>query len=399
MYDLVCFSHLRWQFVFQRPQHLLTRFGRQRRVIYIEEPVWTSEPSHMESHDGGVGVVVLTAALQHGLAADEAERVQTAMIEAALAEHGVRDYVLWFYTPMAVALAHDLEPLAVVYDCMDELSAFKDASPELMARERQLLTWADVVFTGGHSLYEAKRDQHANVHAFPSSVDVPHFAAARGLQSEPRDMSDVPRPRFGFCGVIDERLDIELLEGVAAARPDWHFVMIGPVVKIDESSLPRRPNLHYLGPKDYSELPRYVSGWDVAIMPFALNAATRFISPTKTPEYLAAGKPVVSTPIADVVRTYGDRGLCRIADSVQSFVNACEAALEERDSAERLKKVDAFLAQGSWDATWQKMADVLDLAVRTRPKRSGTFLMRGVEGEARPAVASMRDTRAEEGSK
>jgi UDP-galactopyranose mutase len=243
-----------------------------------------------------------------------------------------------------------LRPLATVYDCMDELSAFKGAPRSLRENELALFERADLVFTGGHSLYEVKRDQHRNVYAFPSSIDAPHFAQARAAADEPEDQRDIPRPRLGFFGVIDERMDIELLDAVAQARPDWQLVMIGPVVKIDPAGLPRRANIHYLGGKTYAGLPAYLSGWDVALLPFARNESTRFISPTKTPEYLAAGKPVVSTPIRDVVRPYGEQGLVRVADTAEEFVEACEAAMGET----------------SWDQTWGRMNELVEDVVAAR---------------------------------
>jgi UDP-galactopyranose mutase len=242
---------------------------------------------------------------------------------------------------------------------MDELSGFAGAPAELRALETELLRRADVVFTGGQSLYEAKRHTHANIHAFPSSVDVEHFAQARRIASDPEDQAPLPRPRLGFFGVIDERMDLELLAGVADARPSWQIVMLGPVVKIDPASLPRRSNIHYLGAKTYQQLPYYIAGWDVALLPFARNEATRYISPTKTPEYLAAGKPVVSTSIRDVIRPYAHKGLARIADTVDGFVDACEAALIE-DATARLRDADVFLRQTSWDGTWARMRRLVD---------------------------------------
>jgi UDP-galactopyranose mutase len=245
---------------------------------------------------------------------------------------------------------------------MDELSAFKGAPPVLKQRERELMRRASLVFTGGQSLYEAKRRSHGNVYAFPSSVDVEHFAQARRRGVDPDDQTSIPHPRLGFFGVIDERMDLDLLDGLAAARPDWHLIMVGPVVKIDSSSLPQRANIHYLGPKTYRDLPRYISGWDVALMPFARNEATRFISPTKTPEYMAAGKPVVSTGIRDVVRPYGREGLVRIADDVPGFVSACSAAMSE-EAGQRHRQADAFLRQTSWDGTWNRMRLLVDGAI------------------------------------
>jgi len=353
--DLICLSHLRWRFVFQRPQHLLTRCARDRRVFYVEEPVFESAETvprlDVQNCDG---VHVAVPYLPSGLDEAEVAANQCQLLNQLIARERITRYVLWYYTPMALACTEHLQPLAVVYDCMDELSAFKHAPPALKRREAQLLAKADLVFTGGRSLYEAKRHAHPHVYAFPSSVDAKHFARARQIQSDPPDQAPLASPRLGFFGVVDERFDVDLLGGIAAAKPAWQFVILGPIVKIDPASLPAAPNIHYLGAKSYDDLPRYISGWDVALLLFARNEATRYISPTKTPEYMAAGKPVVSTSIRDVVVPYGQRGLVRIADQVPEFIAACEAALVE-DPVERTRQADAFLRQTSWDGTWAQM--------------------------------------------
>jgi UDP-galactopyranose mutase len=279
-FDVVCFSHLRWNFVWQRPQHLLERWARERRAFFVEEPVLGTGPRLDVRIDSGVHVVV--PHLPEGLDAEEVAAAQRELLEALLRDNDVSQYVLWLYTPMALELVDGLEPLATVYDCMDELSAFAGAPAELKTREASLLARTDIVFTGGQSLYEAKRQLHKKVYCFPSSLDVEHYLRAREPLSEPSDQRAIPQPRAGFFGVIDERIDLDLLEATAARQPDWHFVLIGPMAKIEPASLPQRPNLHYLGLKRYEELPSYLAGWDVAIMPFALNDATRFISPTKT---------------------------------------------------------------------------------------------------------------------
>jgi UDP-galactopyranose mutase len=377
--DLVCLSHLRWDFVYQRPQHLMSRFARDRRVFFVEEPMPDDGPSRLEVSERPGGVRVVVPRLPGGLTPEETEAAQAALLSGLLGEHGVAEYVLWYYTPMAVAFTHGLAPAAVVYDCMDELSLFRGAPRDLLEREARLLSAADLVFTGGQSLYEAKRERHPAVHAFPSSIEAEHFGQARNGIPHPEDQAALPQPRLGYFGVIDERLDLDLLAAVADFRPDWQLVLVGPVVKIDPATLPRRPNLHYLGMKDYGELPSYLAGWDVAMMPFARNEATRFISPTKTPEYLAGGRPVISTSIRDVVRPYGEMGLVEIADEPEAFVAAAErllAALRPgapgRDGW--LARVDEFLARGSWSQTWQQMSELIDSAVaarRTRPAAAG----------------------------
>ncbi|MET0791369.1 MAG: glycosyltransferase family 1 protein [Polyangiaceae bacterium] len=366
-YDLICLSHLRWSFVFQRPQHLLSRCARERRVYFFEEPVFVSGASRLDLTTTEEGVFVAVPQIEEGTNPDQIESLQAEMLRRLIATEQIERFVLWFYTPMALPIAEGLSPLAVVYDCMDQLTAFRGAPPELVERERQLLEKADVVFTGGHALYEEKQSLHGNIHPFPSSVDVPHFAAARAAQEAPDDQAAIPGPRLGFFGVVDERMDLELLAGVAAARPNWQLVVLGPVVKIDEDELPRLPNIHYLGSKSYRELPKYIAGWDVALLPFARNDSTKFISPTKTPEYLAAGKPVVSTSIRDVVRPYEQLGLVRIADSVDAFIAACEAALEE-PATPRIANADSFLSTLSWDKTWRGMRAHVDaiLAAATR---------------------------------
>ncbi len=358
-FDVVVLSHLRWNFVFQRPQHLLSRCARQRRVFFVEEPMVSDGPAHMDVTTPRPGVWVAVPHLPEGTSAREAEVIQRRLLDELLAERRVHSFVLWYYTPMAMAFSRHLAPLATVYDCMDELSAFAGAPPEMQAREKELLAQADLVFTGGQTLYEAKRGQHPHVFAFPSSVDVVHFARARRIPLDPADQCDIPHPRLGFFGVIDERMDLDLLVGIAKARPAWQIVMIGPVAKVDPATLPQAPNIHYLGPKEYGDLPSYLAGWDVALLPFAINESTRFISPTKTPEYLAAGKPVVSTPIRDVVRPYGVRGFVRIAGTIPGFVAAVEDALLE-DATARIRRVDTFLGQESWDRTWDCMCRLIE---------------------------------------
>ena len=374
--DVVCLSHLRWDFVYQRPQHLMSRFARDHRVFFFEEPEHHDSPARLDISERPGGVRVAVPRLPHGLSAEQAEAAQRDLLQGMLADHGIADYILWYYTPMALGFSGGLAPAAVVYDCMDELSLFRGAPPALLDRERRLLELADLVFTGGQSLYEAKRERHSAVHAFPSSIDAEHFGRARRpAAAEPADQAAIPHPRLGYVGVIDERIDLDLLAAAAEARPDWQWVMIGPVVKIDPESLPRRSNLHYLGMKSYDELPSYLAGWDVALMPFARNESTRFISPTKTPEYLAGGRPVVSTPIRDVVRPYGELELVEIAEDPESFVAAAERAMTRQGEgapgrAEWLRRVDDFIARGSWSRTFRQMSDLIEGAVAKRRGRS-----------------------------
>jgi UDP-galactopyranose mutase len=365
-FDLICLSHLRWDFVYQRPQHLLGRCAKQRRVFFVEEPIFGDGPLRLDVSMREEGVFVVVPHIPQSILSEvDVDTLQVRLIDQLFAEHQIKDFVLWYYTPMAVGFTRHLKPKAVIFDCMDELSAFKNAPATLKEREAELFKRADLVFTGGQSLYEAKRDHHHSVHAFPSSIDAAHFMKARVLSAEPADQQSIPHPRIGFFGVIDERLDIDLLKRVAELRPDWRLVVIGPVVKIDPNDLPRHDNIHYLGGKSYKELPAYLSGWDVAMLPFARNDSTRYISPTKTPEYLAAGCPVVSTSIRDVVRPYGQKGLVHIADTAEEFVAAIETAMKS-NSSKRLMTVDAFLKQMSWDRTWSQMNALIEDVIAGR---------------------------------
>jgi UDP-galactopyranose mutase len=389
--DLVCLSHLRWDFVYQRPQHLFSRCAKERRVFFIEEPVFDDGPIRMDVSRREDGLHVVVPHLTHEIADVARDAVLQGLVDRLFKDYRIREHILWYYTPMAMSFTRHLEPVAIVYDCMDELSAFKGAPPALRFYEAELFNRADLVFTGGQSLYEAKRKQHRSVHAFPSSIDVKHFAQARKVTEDPPDQKEIPHPRLGFFGVIDERLDIELIRGLAEARPDWHLVIIGPVVKINEADLPRRENIHYLGGKSYKELPAYLAGWDVALLTFARNESTRFISPTKTPEYLAAGKPVVSTSIRDVIRPYEQLGLVRIADSVEEFKEAVEAAMKD-DLKTHVRRVDAFLAQTSWDRTWSEMRELIEEAV-AHARASGSASKQSAQqtaigGRAAAAVAA-----------
>src|SRR5690606_28556236 len=283
---LICFSHLRWNFVYQRPQHLISRFARQYDVMHFEEPVHDSDTARLEVRPAADGLDVL---VPHIPAGEDAAFVLKHLLDEHLRAVGREPSVLWYYTPMSVPFSAHLPRQLVVYDCMDELSAFRGAPAQMLAYEKRLLGMADIVFTGGHSLYETKRSAHPNVHVFPSSVDKEHFLRARAPDTspEPEDQAGIPRPRLGFYGVVDERMDLQLVGSIAQMRPDWHIVIVGPIVKIDPSEVPDRPNIHYLGGRQYEDLPAYLGGWDVAIMPIALNESTRYIHPTKTPESLA----------------------------------------------------------------------------------------------------------------
>jgi UDP-galactopyranose mutase len=369
-YTIIAFSHLRWNFVYQRPQHLLSRLAASRPVYYIEEPEFDpAQPAHWERSHPQANVTVLRPHTPLEIPGFHPDQVTAMMPLIQVLSDELHRFPLlaWLYTPMALPLARELEPAVIVYDCMDELSLFLGAPPELLSLESELLASADLMFTGGPSLFRAKQPRHPNVHCFPSSVDAAHFSMARPGHPTPvteaPDQAPLPHPRLGFYGVLDERLDLPLIDHLAAARPDWQIVLVGPVVKIHSTTLPRKPNIHYFGQRSYDQLPQYLTGWDVCLLPFARNDSTRFISPTKTLEYMAAERPIVSTPITDVAEPYGH--IVYLGSTPAEFLAACDAALysspEERTNrAASMRKV---LSGTSWDVTVSAMEDLVAEAI------------------------------------
>jgi UDP-galactopyranose mutase len=385
MPTIIVFSHLRWDFVYQRPQQLLSRLAQHYRVMFVEEPVFDHAAPFMEQSSPAPNVTVCrahTPIVAGGFHDDQIPLLQPLL--AGLVPRGEQP-IAWFYTPMALPLLDELHASLVVYDCMDELAAFRNPPKQLLQRERALLNLADLVFAGGPSLYDAKRARHANVHCFPSSVDVRHFEQALDRAASHPAQDHIPHPRLGFYGVIDERFDAGLTAALADAHPEWQVVLVGPVLKIDPASLPQRPNVHYLGQHPYQALPQLLAGWDVCLLPFALNDATRFISPTKVLEYMAAELPSVSTPIADVAQPYGH--VVAIAASAAEFVDACEAALAMSPTQvmSQREAMRAIVAGTSWDVTVDAMRALL---ANTRPRQAAARFPASDAGSAVAAVAA-----------
>ncbi len=358
---LVCHSHLRWDWVYQRPQHLLSRLARHGPVVVEEEPVFDDRPPGLDVLPVAPGVTVLRPHRRREQDFDLGRLVEDYVAMA----RGGRPLVRWFYSAMFATYGDRLGGgQVVVYDCMDELASFAGAPAGLAEAEARLLERADVVFTGGRSLYESKRDRNPNVHCFPSAVEPEHFA--RALDPDlplPADLAGLPRPVFGYYGAVDERLDYDLIAALADAPGIGSVVLVGPTIKVDPASLPRRPNLHYLGQKTYAELPSYLKGFDVCLMPWALNEATRTISPTKTLEYMAGGKPIVSTAVRDVVRDHGD--LVFVADDPSQFVALARTALDRFDPA-RAAAGRRRADEHGWDAVAAAMRTLIEERLEAR---------------------------------
>jgi UDP-galactopyranose mutase len=377
---LVCISHLRWDFVWQRPQHLLSRFAKDYRVLFVEEPITrVGEPEprlEVVRHDVGEDSEITVLRMLYPVAEEHwvghgdpmTQDTYSKLLADYLKMEGIHDPVLWLYTPMAEAFSKTIPHCLLIYDVMDQLSAFKGAPPEIAQLEPALLKRADLVFTGGVSLYEAKFPSNRHTYLFPSGVEIEHFskAAERDSHTIPGELAGLDMPLIGYFGVIDERMDLELLAYIAAARPEWQIVLIGPVVKIAYEELPQAENLHYLGMRQYAELPSYLAHFDAALVPFAMNEATRFLSPTKTLEYLAAHKPVVSTPIQDVIHLYGE--VVRIAGTPADFVMQIEAALAS-DGAERRAKEDRILEEHTWECIVERMSVMIARRLDEKARR------------------------------
>jgi UDP-galactopyranose mutase len=334
----------------------MTRCARERRVYFVEEPLFHHGAAELEVSEVDRGVQRVVPRLPHGAPPRDLNLHLSRMIDALLATSGLTTYELWYCTPPALSFTRHLKPKLVVYDVSAD-----GATLDLPDLERELMLRSDLVFTGSERLYQAKRQLHGAVHAFPSRVDVKHFARARVQKSDPADQASIPHPRLGYSGIVDERLDLSLLDRLAEAQPRWHFVMVGPVR--DAAKVPRRPNLHWLGEKTRDQLPDYLSGWDVALLPFARDVA----DPTATAELLAAGRPIVATPVTDIVNPYGELHLLRLASDAEGFVTNAKAALGE-DRATRLHRTDAFLAAMSWDTTWHRMTTAM---AEARARRKG----------------------------
>ena len=386
MPTLIVFCHLRWDFVFQRPQHLMTRLAEHYRILFVEEPVHNEGEAHLKKTAVAPNITVCqphTGIQAPGFHDDQIPTLQALL--ADLVPEGERP-VVWFYTPMALPLLQGFDPALVVYDCMDELAAFKNAPKQLLQRENALLNIADLCFTGGPSLYQSKRERHANAHCFSSSVDAKHFRKALDRDDSHAEQNHLPRPRLGFYGVIDERFDTDLVKQVAEARPDWQIVLVGPVVKIDPANLPRANNIHYMGQRTYDQLPQFLAGWDVCLLPFALNESTKFISPTKVLEYMAAELPSVSTPITDVKVPYGD--VVAIADTPEKFIAACDRMLAMNDAQKSalVDRMRAIVANTSWDKTAASMHHLIQTTAPSN--KAQRFIARAEEADFDDVVSA-----------
>jgi hypothetical protein len=367
---VLCFSHLRWNLGRQRPYQLMSRCAEARRVLFIEEPVYDAPAAYLDATQVVPNLVRVRPHLPVG---SRAAQLIPPLLMRLCAQQKVVDPVHWFYTPMMLEMAERMPRSLTIYDCIEDCSSLDGAPANFEQRERQLMAHSDIVFAAGMRLYQQKTRQHPNVYAAPSGVDAAFFAQARQDLAEPMDQAPLAHPRIGYCGVIDERIDLGLIEHIARIKPTWQLIMLGPIDAIDMRSLPHAPNIHYLGAAEYRHLPNYLASWDAAIMPYTLSAATRCLSPSEMPEYLAAGRRVVSTAIADVVEPYERLELVHIGRDRDEFVTHIEAALQG-GARESDAMRDEVLEGMSWDDLWYRMDNLVQHASapskRTREGRT-----------------------------
>ncbi len=357
-YPIIVHSHLGWDWVWQRPQQFLSRLSVRHPVLFVEAPVPAdgikAASLTLREVADYPNVVVLQMQMPAARWSDGAwvDKERRRLVQSVLAGPLGRKFaepIQWFYDPMAVtAFAGHLGERALVYDCMDQLSQFKGAPAKLVRRERELLAVADVVFAGGPKMWAAKREHNANCFAYGCGVDVKHFGKARHAATEiPHDVAHLRGKILGYFGVVDERIDYALLAALADHDPEWHVVIVGPTAKVDPAEFPQRDNLHWLGGRDYAQLPLYAKAFDVCLMPFAINEATEYINPTKALEYMATATPIVSTAVQDVVLQFSD--IVRVADSPEQFIAHCEREAT-RPTAARVRRGLQRARRNTWDS-------------------------------------------------
>jgi glycosyltransferase involved in cell wall biosynthesis len=352
-YDFVVFSHLRWNFVYQRPQHILSRLAKSYNILFVEEPF---QPNSENENTSSIHQVLpnLSVFNTHAYNIDATLN----LLKEKLGNQTIK--IAWFYSPAFVNALNIFSFDKVVFDCMDELTLFKNAPQSLIEQEKKLLSKSDIVFTGGKSLYSSKKEHHHNVYCFPSSVDRRHFEKAQNGIRVPEEMDSFTGIVVGYYGVVDERIDYDLLEKTAQMNPTVDFVLIGPFAKVNPENLPSLPNIHFLGMRNYEELPNYLKRFDIAMMPFAMNDATKFISPTKTLEYMAGGKSIISTPVYDVVRDY-DKHI-EIVENAEQFTAAINKLICQHKVSQYLKYQE-ILDRTSWDNTVNEMHNLMEQLV------------------------------------
>lgn len=373
-YPIIVHCHLCWDWVWQRPQQFISRLSKRHRILFVEtigpDPQLATPFARFYTPENLPNITVLRLQFpswrwEDG---DYVDRTRREMVQEFLKGPGRGQFdnpVQWFYDPMAVPAFHgQMNEILTVYDCMDELSKFKCAPPEIRTREASLLNEAEVVFTGGRKLWESKKLSNDNCHFYGCGVEVDHFARARAAETRvPEDLANIPKPVLGYFGVVDERMDYDLVAKLADANPNWSIAIVGPVMKVDPNSLPKRPNLYWLGQRQYADLPGFCKGFNVCLMPFALNESTEFINPTKALEYMASGREIISTAVPDVISNFSQ--VVKVGYSHDEFIALCRRAVEQPDT-EAVERGLEMASQNTWEMIVSKLESHIEAALHAK---------------------------------
>jgi UDP-galactopyranose mutase len=371
--DLICFSDLSWNTDFKRAEQLMTKFAKQQRVFFLEDlvEVETEHPFLLGNTLSG-GVKIYIPHLPIGLPKNKIDETIKFLLDELIAKENIINFISWYYNPMALAYSQHLKAKCIIYDCIKEVSLIKNPDAELMKLESDLLKNADLVFTDGITLYEQKKNKSSNIYTIISSIDREHFAKCTSTP-DPIDQAGIPHPRLGYYGVINNQLDLDLLSSIADNLCEWQFIILATEDIFEMENSPKQSNVHFLGKKQYKDLPCYLSGWDVVMLPFAKNETTKFLSPTITSESLAAGKPIVSTSIKCVVHPFGEQGLVYLADNSESFAENAKIAYISKENLDWKMKADHFLNENSWENTWKKMNDLIASFLFSKTQHAATI--------------------------
>ncbi len=354
-YPIVCFSDISWNVKFQRPHQLFSQAKRINIIIFIEKPLLqrSGKPNHFISRVSD-NILILTPVITDEDPESTIHETVEQLLTEKLKSHNTTEYICWYYSPKAINYSQKLTPKLIIFDCMDECCGYEGADTEVNESEKKLLEVTDLVFTGGRSLCNAKKLLHKNVHLFPDSIDYERFNG--NTKQAKKNIIKKPAAKIGYFGVIDERLDLNLLDKIAANKPKWKFEIAGPIVENMHGKLPERKNITFTGDIRDEEIPSIIGEWDAAILPYSKNNSTENTAPSRLLVYFAANKNIVSTSINDIVHYFGENGMVRIADEPDDFVKALEAAIKYKPEAEWQKKVDSIIRKTTWEKTWNGMS-------------------------------------------
>jgi glycosyltransferase involved in cell wall biosynthesis len=348
--DLVFFGSVAWGYTFQRSQQLASRLAREARVLYVD-PLGLRNPrlrdlgrlrAAASAAHPPEGLTILGRPLLASPFHDRlSDRRNARLLRDAIGLWGPRDAVFLLSLPSrpAMAAARSLGPRLLAYDCHDDYSLFHGGSPRIRADEERLVHEADLVFASAAAIAERLRAMGARPVLVPNAADVAHFSA---LGEPPADVAGLPRPRIGFVGEIGPWFDADAVASAARLRPDWAFVLVGPATGAPIGPLRSLPNVHLLGRRPYAALPGYLGAFDCCLLPFREGPLTEAVSPIKVYEYLASGRPVVSTPLPEVARL-GD--LVTIVPG-PDLARGIEAALRDGGRAAERRR---FARANTWD--------------------------------------------------